>query len=119
MLVAETAEPARFVAVVAHSRPNSGYAAWAREKVRWQGPVRLLRVVAVDLDFQGHGLGHESVENALDDMAHREGSEEVLVLTLVHERNKRSQAMIASQHFELAPFPLDGDPEMQMWFGNF
>ncbi|MEU7007080.1 GNAT family N-acetyltransferase [Streptomyces sp. NPDC046332] len=119
MLVAETAKPVRFAAVVAHTRPAGSYAAWARDKVQWHGPVRLLRVVAVHVDFQGRGLGHESMEKALDDITDREDGKEVLVISLVHEGNKRSQAMITSQHFELAPFPLDGDPEMQVWFGNF
>ncbi|MFD0074028.1 GNAT family N-acetyltransferase [Streptomyces sp. NPDC127166] len=119
MLVAETAEPVRFAAVAAHTRPTGTYTAWAKDKMQWHGPVRLLRVVAVHVDFQGCGLGHESMENALDDITDREDGEEVLVISLVHESNKRSQAMITSQYFELAPFPLDGNPEMQVWFGNF
>ncbi|MFE5626894.1 GNAT family N-acetyltransferase [Streptomyces virginiae] len=118
MLVAEAEDPLRLAAVAAHSRPTSNSASWAREKVKWQGAVRLLRVVAVDLGFQGRGLGHEAMEKALDDITDREGRSEVLVIAHVHERNKRSQAMIASHYFELTPFPVVDDPEMQMWFGN-
>ncbi|MER6732570.1 GNAT family N-acetyltransferase [Streptomyces puniciscabiei] len=103
---------------MAHSRPTASYLTWAKGVVRWDGPVRLLRTVAVALDVQGQGLGHQAMETALDDIEDREGGERTLIVTLIHERNTRSQALVASHYFELAPLPCDTDPEMQYWFGD-
>lgn len=116
VLIAEVVQPGRIAALAAHSRPDQAYQDWVRNKIEWEGPVRLLRVVAVDLDRQGQGLGHAAMESALDDIEEREGGERTLVLALIHERNKRSQSMATSHYLALAPFPCEADPEMQYWF---
>lgn len=118
VLVADGVEPSCLAAVAAHARCDATYAAWAREQVLWEGPVRILRAVAVDLRHQGKGLGREAMERALDDIVDREAEESTLVLALIHERNERSQRMAGSLDFELAPFPCEGAPGMHFWFAD-
>ncbi|MFF7166324.1 GNAT family N-acetyltransferase [Streptomyces sp. NPDC008086] len=118
VLVADSAEPACLAAVAAHARCDTAYMAWVREQVQWDGPVRILRAVAVDVRYQGQGLGRVAMEHALDDIIDREHEEATLVLALIHEGNERSQRMAASLDFELAPFPCEDEPAMNFWFGD-
>ncbi|MGW8384298.1 GNAT family N-acetyltransferase [Streptomyces sp. SM11] len=117
VLVAER-DDGGFAAVIAHSRCEPDYKDWVRTRVGWGGPVRLLRVVAVDVGSQGQGLGHQAIESLLDDVMDREGDEPVFVLALIHEANQRSQALVGKHDLELAPFPCDAEPGMQYWFGT-
>ncbi|MGW3331710.1 GNAT family N-acetyltransferase [Streptomyces rubiginosohelvolus] len=115
VLVAER-DDGDFAAVIAHARCGSDYKEWVSARMGWGGPVRILRVVAVDVGSQGHGLGHQAIENLLDDVMDREGDEPVFVLALIHEANERSQTLVGKHDLELAPFPCDADPEMRYWF---
>ncbi|MFG3079542.1 GNAT family N-acetyltransferase [Streptomyces parvulus] len=116
--MAEAASSGRFGAVVAHSRTDGTYVTWVHERMGWEGPVRLLRVIAVALDHQGRGLGHEAMDTAFDDIDERESGDQTLVLALIHERNERSQMMALKHQLELAPFPCPEAPGMQYWFAT-
>ncbi|MGQ5591961.1 GNAT family N-acetyltransferase [Streptomyces sp. ESR1.13] len=118
VLVAEVTPSERFGAVVAHSRPDDTYVTWVHERMGWEGPVRLLRVIAVAKDHQGRGLGHEAMDTAFDDIDERESGDQTFVLALIHERNERSQMMALKHQLELAPFPCPGAPGMQYWFAT-
>ncbi|MFI1811335.1 GNAT family N-acetyltransferase [Streptomyces sp. NPDC020422] len=115
VLVAEDVDT-NFGAVVAHARCEASYRAWIEEQAGWSGPLRLLRVVAVATTYQGTGLGRRALERALDDVVDRESDQEVLVLAVIDDRNKRSEGMVKAQGFDQAPFPCQNASTMRYWF---
>lgn len=96
---------------------NPGIETPLRAALEFDGPIRVLKALAVACAFRGQGgaVAEEAMEHALQDMLHRDEEQICVVVGRIHRENRASQNLAERMGFELLDDLTEVD-NLQAWF---